>query len=195
MKEIWIVRHGETEWVLTGAHTGWSDIPLTDHGRAEASAVGRYLAGRPFSMVLVSPLQRARETCRLAGYGDVAEVDPNLREWCYGDYEGRTMAEIRAERPGWWLWNDNPLNGESIDQVAARAQAVIARAQAADGDVLLFAHGHVLRILTACWLELPPQAGQHFALGTASLGILGQERDTRVIQRWNLSTSERPDRP
>jgi broad specificity phosphatase PhoE len=190
MKEIWIVRHGETEWTVSGAHTGWADIPLTENGRAEAAAAGRYLACRQFDLVLVSPLQRARETCRLAGYSDVARIDPDLREWFYGAYEGRTMAEIRAERPGWSLWDDGPVNGESLDQVATRAQAVIARAEAAAGNVLLFAHGHVLRILAACWLELAPKTGQRFALGTASLGVLGYERDIRAMLRWNLSTSE-----
>jgi broad specificity phosphatase PhoE len=187
MSEIWLVRHGETEWSLSGAHTGSTDIPLTDNGRAGALAVGRYLARCPFALVLVSPLQRARETCRLAGYGDVAQVEPNLREWSYGDVEGRTTAEVRAEHPDWSLWDDGPPHGESIDQVAARAQAVIARATGAGGDVLLFAHGHILRILTACWLELSPPTAQRFALGTASLGILGYERETRAMLRWNIA--------
>jgi broad specificity phosphatase PhoE len=189
MSELWLVRHGETEWSRSGAHTGRTDIPLTEAGRAAAVAIGRKLAGR-FAVALTSPLERARETCRLAGFGDVAQIEPNLREWDYGDYEGRTTAEIRAERPGWSLWDDGPLHGEPIEQVAARARAVLARAEAAGGDVLLFAHGHILRILAACWLDLPPQAGRLFSLGTASLSVLGYERETKVIARWNLSISE-----
>jgi broad specificity phosphatase PhoE len=186
--ELWLVRHGETEWSLTGAHTGSTDVPLTENGRAGALAVGRYLAGRHFALVLVSPLQRARETCRLAGYDDVAQVEPNLREWSYGNIEGRTTAEVRAGRPGWSLWDDGPPDGETLGQVASRARAVIERVDAAGGDVLLFAHGHVLRILTACWLGLPPDAARRFALGTASLGMLGYERDTRAMLRWNVPT-------
>src|SRR2546425_8600644 len=165
MRELWLVRHGETEWSLSGAHTGRTDIPLLPAGREGGAAVGRYLAGRPFGLVLVSPMQRARETCRLAGYGDCAIVEPNLSEWFYGDYEGRTSAEIQKERPGWSIWEAGPLNGETIGQVAGRADAVIARALSADGDVALFGHGHILRILTAQWLGLPPDAGRLLALG------------------------------
>jgi broad specificity phosphatase PhoE len=186
MSEIWLVRHGETEWSRSGAHTGSTDIPLTDAGREAAAQIGRYLAGRSFALVLTSPLERARETCRLAGYGDAAGIDSNLREWSYGDYEGRTTAEIRENYPTWSLWDDGPLHGESIGEVAARARAVLARAELAQGDVLLFAHGHILRILTACWLGLPPDAARLFALGTGSLSVLGYERETKVIVRWNL---------
>ncbi|MBZ5612074.1 MAG: histidine phosphatase family protein [Acidobacteriia bacterium] len=188
MRELWLFRHGETEWSRSGAHTGWSDIPLTAAGRENAAALGRYLAGRPFTLVLTSPLQRARETCRLAGYGDAA-ADANLREWNYGDYEGRTTAEIHKERPGWFLWTDGVPGGETVGQVAARAEAVLARALAAEGDVALFAHGHILRILTARWLGLGPDCGRLFALATASVSTLGYERETRVIWRWNLSVS------
>lgn len=187
--ELWLMRHGETAWSLSGAHTGRTDLPLTEAGRANAEALGRYLAGRKFALVLTSPLSRAMETCRLAGYGDVAEVDPNLCEWNYGDYEGRTTAEIRAKRPGWFLWTDGVPNGESIAQVAVRAEAVIARATAAAGDVALFAHGHLLRILTARWLGLDPADGKLFALGAGSASTLGYERETRVIARWNLKPS------
>ena len=187
MNEIWMVRHGETEWSLSGAHTGSTDIPLTENGRAGAVAIGRYLAGRHFDLVLVSPLQRARETCRLAGYDDVAEVEPNLREWVYGDIEGRTTAEVRQEHPGWSLWDDGPPHGESVEAVAARAQLVIDRVLAERGDVLLFAHGHVLRILTACWLGLLPDTARRFALGTASASILGYERQTPAMLRWNIA--------
>ena len=189
MRELWLIRHGETEWSLSGAHTGGSDIPLTDAGRANAAAIGRYLAGRRFALVLVSPLVRARETCRLAGQDSAALIDPHLVEWDYGDYEGRTTTQIQAERPQWSLWTDGVPHGETVDQVGARADAVIARALAADGDVALFAHGHILRILAARWLGLPPEAGRLFALGTGSVSTLGYERQTRVITRWNLLPS------
>ncbi len=193
MREIWLIRHGETEWSLSGAHTGLTDIPLTPAGQASAQAIGRYLV-RPFSLVLVSPLQRARETCRLAGYGSDAVVDPNLLEWDYGDYEGLTTPQIQSENPRWSLWDNGVPNGETATQVALRAEAVITRALAtngdvANGDVALFAHGHILRILAARWLGLPPTAGRLFALGTASLSTLGYERQTPVITRWNLSPS------
>jgi probable phosphoglycerate mutase len=190
MSEIWVVRHGQTEWSQTGQHTGWTDIPLTEKGRAEAAAAGRFLAGRKFELVLVSPLQRARESCRIAGYGAVAQVEPDAREWCYGDYEGRTAEEVRLERPGWSLWKDGVTNGETVEDVAARARRVIARAEKVEGDVLIFAHGHLLRILAACWVGLEPNAGRLFALGTASIGILGQEHGRRVLSRWNLPTAE-----
>lgn len=187
--ELWLIRHGETEWSRSGAHTGRTELPLTPEGREKAEAVGRFLAGRRFALVLTSPLERARETCRLAGYGADAQIEPNLREWDYGDYEGRTTAEIQKEVPGWSLWVNGVPQGEGIEQVAARAEAAIARALAADGDVALFAHGHILRILTARWLGLSPDAGRLFALGTASVSTLGYERTTRVITRWNLSAS------
>lgn len=193
LQELWLIRHGETEWSRSGAHTGRTDIPLTEEGRRQAAALGRYLAGRKFALVLASPLARALDTCRLAGYGDVAEIDPNLQEWNYGDYEGRTTSQIRQERPDWSLWRDGVPNGETIEQVAARADAVIARVSKVDGDAALFAHGHILRILTARWLGLEPAAARFFALGTASIGTLGYERETRAITRWNLSISESPD--
>jgi probable phosphoglycerate mutase len=186
--EIWLVRHGETEWSRSGAHTGRTDLPLTEAGRQKAAALGKLLPAH-FALVLTSPLQRARETCRLAGYGAAAQVEPNLREWDYGDYEGRTTAGIQKDVPAWSLWKEGPPNGETIAQVAARADAVIQRVQGADGDVALFAHGHVLRILAARWLGLAPDAGRFFALATASIGTLGYERATRVITRWNLSVS------
>src|SRR5450432_1356564 len=193
-KEIWLVRHGETEWSRSGAHTGRTDLPLTAAGRENAAALGRYLAGylggRQFSLVLCSPMERARETCRLAGFGDAARTEPNLCEWDYGDFEGRTTAEIQKEIPGWSLWVSGVRHGETIGQVAARADAVIARALQADGDVALFAHGHILRILAARWLGLAGDAGRLFALNTAALSSLGYERETPVITRWNLSISE-----
>jgi len=185
---IWLIRHGQTAWTLSGAHTGRTDLPLTDAGRENARAVGRWLAGRPFALVLVSPLSRARETCRLAGYGEVAEVDADLCEWNYGDYEGRTTADIRKESPDWSLWREGPRNGETVEQVGARAEAVLARISGIDGDVALFAHGHILRILTARWLGLPPDCGRMFALSTATVSTLGFERETHVISQWNVPT-------
>jgi len=190
-REIWLVRHGETEWSRSGAHTGRTDLPLTPAGRENAKALGGLLRGREFSLVLCSPMQRARDTCQLAGLGDRAGIEPNLREWDYGDFEGRTTAAIREEIPGWSLWASGVRNGETVDQVAARADSVIARALAAAGNVALFAHGHILRILTARWLGLPGDAGRLFAFGTASIGVLGYERETRVLTRWNLSVSAR----
>ena len=190
MSELWLVRHGETEWSRSGAHTGRTDIALTETGREQARALGRRLDGREFALVLTSPLQRARDTCALAGFGNQARVERNLREWDYGDFEGRTTAEIRVEYPEWFLWCSGVPNGEALTAVAARAHAVIGEATAAGGDVLLFSHGHMLRILTACWLGVPPDEGRLFALGTASLSSLGYERETRVITRWNLSASE-----
>ena len=182
---IWLVRHGETEWSLSGQHTGRTDIPLTPAGQDQARALGRHLAGHPFVLVLTSPLGRARETCRLAGYGDLAEVTDDLREWGYGIYEGRTTAAIRTEQPGWSIWTSPVPEGESIERVGERARRVIDRTALAGGDVVLFAHAHILRILAACWIGQPPGNGRLFALGTASISILGYERETRVIQAWN----------
>jgi len=191
-REIWLIRHGETEWSRSGAHTGRTDLPLTAAGRDNAAAIGRCFKGRGFALVLTSPMQRARDTCRLAGYGDAAQVDPNLCEWDYGDYEGRTTPDIQKDRPGWRLWRDGVPNGETIELVAARAEAVLARTVATDGDAALFAHGHILRILTACWLQLDPRCGSLFELSTASVSRLGYERETRVISCWNLLPSASP---
>jgi broad specificity phosphatase PhoE len=182
---LWLVRHGETEWSKSGQHTGRTDIPLTAAGEQQGKALGRHLAGRRFALVLTSPLQRARETCRLAGLGDVAEICEDLREWDYGIYEGRTTDAVRTEQPGWSIWTTPVAQGESVEQVGRRAQRVIERADAVDGDVALFAHAHVLRILAACWMGLPPAHGRHLTLATASLSVLGYERETRVIQVWN----------
>ena len=188
--QLWLVRHGETEWSRSGQHTGKTDLPLTPAGEQQARDIGKFLRARSFAMVLTSPLQRARETCHLAGYGEVAVVDANLQEWDYGEYEGRTTAAIREERPGWSLWREGVHGGETIEQVAARAQAVIDRVLAGSGDALLFAHGHVLRILSCCWLGLPPQDGRLFALGTASVSTLGYEHERRVITRLNASFAQ-----
>jgi broad specificity phosphatase PhoE len=185
--QLWLIRHGETEWSLSGAHTSRTDIPLTARGEERAAKIRDYLAHRKFNLVLTSPLQRARETCRVAGYGEVAQVEENLREWDYGIYEGRTTADIRKEQPEWSIWDTSIPNGEPVEQVAARTQKVIDRALAAGGQVALFAHAHVLRILTATWLALPPRAGSLFALGTGSVSTLGFERETRVLSTWNRS--------
>ncbi len=182
---VWIVRHGETEWSRTGRHTGRTDVPLTARGEREAAALRTSLQGRRFALVLSSPLRRAWDTCRLAGYGDVARATEDLVEWDYGAYEGRTTAEIRVEVPGWSIWTGAVPGGESAEDVARRAERVIERAAAAGGDVALFAHGHVLRILAARWLGLSAREGRLFSLGTASVGVLGHEDASRVIRTWN----------
>lgn len=183
--QIWLIRHGETEWSATGRHTGRTDIPLTPAGEQQASALGHRLGGRRFALVLASPLSRARETCRLAGYGDGAAVTDDLLEWDYGIYEGRTTADIRVEQPGWSIWTAAVREGESVEQVGERARRLIQRAETAAGDVAMFAHAHVLRIVAACWIGLRPVDGRLLALGTASISVLGYERETRVIQVWN----------
>jgi broad specificity phosphatase PhoE len=192
--QIWLVRHGETEWSRTGQHTGRTDVLLTPAGRLQAEALGRHLRGRSFALVLTSPLGRARETCRLAGYGSIAQVMDDLREWDYGIYEGRTTAAIRTVEPNWTIWTHAVPEGESVDQVGARARRVIDRALSGGDDVALFSHGHLLRILTACWIGRPPSDGRLFALATASISVLGWERETRVIQRWNLTVPATTER-
>jgi broad specificity phosphatase PhoE len=184
-QQIWLVRHGETEWSVSGAHTGRTDIPLTDAGRDRARGVRRILSGHSFALVLTSPLQRARETCALAGYGDVALLEPDLQEWDYGIFEGRKTSEIRKEYGDWSIWTTIVQNGESLPQVASRAERVIRTATNQDGDALLFAHGHIFRILAARWLDLPPDAGRLFFLDTAAVCVLGYEREQRVIRVWN----------
>jgi probable phosphoglycerate mutase len=166
-------------------HTGRTDIPLTEIGRRQAQAVGTALRERQFELVLTSPLARALETCRLAGFGEVAEQRDELREWDYGAHEGRKTVEIREEIPGWTLWRDGVPEGETIDEVAARVERLIAELRSLQGDALLFAHGHVLRVLAARWLGLEPQAGALFALDPASVSVLGYERETSVIRLWN----------
>jgi len=165
-------------------HTGRSDLPLEPEGRLQARELRRRLAGHPFARVLVSPLARARETGALAGF-DQAEVCDDLREWDYGDYEGRTTADIRVDRPGWSLWRDGAPGGETLAQVARRADAVVAVVRAVPGDVLVFAHAHILRVVAARWLDLPAGDGSRWVLGPASLSVLGWERETPVIERWN----------
>jgi probable phosphoglycerate mutase len=191
--EIWLIRHGETEWSASGRHTGRTDIPLTANGVRQAEALGRHLAGRRFALVLTSPLERARETCRLAGYGGAAQFTDDLLEWDYGIYEGRTTAEVRTGEPGWSIWATAIPRGETVEQVGERTRRVIDRSAAAAGDVALFAHAHVLRILTACWLGQAPRDGRLFALGTAAISVLGYEHDTRVIRVWNQGWRLAPD--
>ena len=183
--EIWLVRHGETEWSRSGKHTGRTDLPLTEAGRRRAADLAPPLAARAFSAVFSSPLLRASETCRLAGLGDDVKILDDLAEWDYGAFEGRTTNEIRLEVPDWSIWTSPVPRGESIGQVAERAQQVIAKVAAMQGSVALFSHGHLLRILAACWLQLPPQAGRLLALDTGSISVLGYERATRVIRSWN----------
>jgi probable phosphoglycerate mutase len=180
-----LVRHGDTEWSLSGRHTGWTDIPLVESGRRQAKLLGGRLAGRSFALVLSSPLSRALETCRLAGLGDAVTVDPDLREWNYGDLEGLTSDEIRRSMPGWTIWSGPVPGGETADQVGQRADRVIERVMSVDGDVAIFAHGHLLRVLAARWLGLPADQGALFELATATLSRLGWERERRVIELWN----------
>jgi probable phosphoglycerate mutase len=188
--QLWLIRHGETEWSLSGAHTSRTNIPLTERGKGRAAKIRDYLAQRKFSLVLTSPLLRARETCRIAGYADAAQIEENLREWDYGIFEGRTTADIRKDQPDWSIWDSPVPEGEPVEHVAARAQKVIDRALQAGGDVALFAHAHILRILAATWLGLEPRGGRLFALGTGSVSTLGYERENRVISTWNRSLEE-----
>jgi broad specificity phosphatase PhoE len=184
-----LVRHGETEWSRAGKHTGRTDIPLTERGRREAQAVGEALSN-DFALVLTSPLARALETCRLAGFGDRAVVRDELMEWDYGTYEGRTTADLREERPGWTLWREGVSRGETIDEVGRRVDLLIDEVRSVEGDTLIFAHGHVLRILSARWLGLEPVAGRLFALDPATISVLGYERETPVIRRWNQAVAD-----
>jgi broad specificity phosphatase PhoE len=193
--ELWLIRHGETAWSLSGAHTSTTDIPLTDHGRQRAVELKEFLAAKTFAAVYVSPRVRARETCEIAGYGDVAVVEDGLQEWNYGESEGKTTAEMRKiHGPEWSVWSSPIVGGETVEHVGERADGVIAKCLAA-GDrsagssgtqaVALFAHAHILRILAARWIGLPAVGGRLFGLGTGSVSVLGFERETRVIQRWN----------
>ena len=182
---IVLVRHGETEWSAGGCHTSFTDVELTDAGRAAAEALRGRLAGRDFTLVLSSPRRRALDTCELAGYGEQVEVDEDLVEWDYGSYEGLTTPEIRKSVPGWTVWTHESPGGETAAQVGARADRVLARAEEAGGDVALFAHGHFLRVLGARWIGLEVQGGALLALDTAALCELGFEREARVLWLWN----------
>jgi probable phosphoglycerate mutase len=186
--EVWLVRHAETEWSRTGRHTGRTDLPLTDAGQDAARELAPRLAGRAFAQVRVSPLGRARRTATLAGVDLEAEhvvIDDDLLEWDYGDYEGITTPQIREERPGWFLWRDGCPAGEDAADVGRRVDRVIAEVCAVDGDVLIVAHGHLLRVLAARWLAQPPAFGGRLTLDTGGICVLGQERGLRAVRRWN----------
>ena len=192
MAEIYLIRHGETEWSRSGKHTGVSDIPLTGHGREQARLVRQELATAHFELVLTSPLRRARETCELAGLAAHAETDADLMEWNYGDYEGLTSEQIQAGRPAWTIFTDGGgAGGETPEQVGMRVDRVIARLHALQGDAALFAHGHVLRVLAARWLGLAPSAGAHFLLDTAALCVLNTSGGVPAVKHWNVSPAER----
>jgi broad specificity phosphatase PhoE len=184
---VYLARHGETAWSLSGQHTGRTDLPLTERGERNARALGERLRGMTFAKVLTSPLQRAVRTCELAGFGAVAEIDPDLVEWDYGEYEGRRTAEIHSERPDWQLFRDGCPGGESPDQIGARADRVVGRVRAVKGDVLVFSSGHFLRVLAARWLGLDAAGGRYLLLSTASLSALGYEHHQAepAIRLWN----------
>ena len=182
---VFAIRHGETEWSLSGQHTGTTDIPLTDNGRRLAEGMRPVLAKEVFALVLVSPLQRARETCDLAGLGRTAIIDADLVEWNYGEYEGLTPPQIHASAPGWLIFRDGCPGGETPAEVGARVDRVIARVRAVEGNAALFAHGHLLRVLVARWLGLPAGAGQHFLLDTGTLNVLGDYRGIPAVKTWN----------
>jgi probable phosphoglycerate mutase len=194
---VFAIRHGETAWSLTGQHTGTTDISLTDNGRRLAERIRSVLRKNAFGLVLCSPMQRARETCALAGLGDKAVIDSDLAEWNYGKYEGLTPKQIHEVTPDWLIFRDGCPGGETPDQVGARVDRVIARSRAVNGDVALFGHGHVLRVLVARWIGLPAGGGQHFLLGTGTLCVLGYYRDIPAVRVWNRSLRpegrERPD--
>src|SRR5262245_60543178 len=187
LPQVYLARHGETAWTISRQHTGRTDIPLTPRGEANARSLGERLRGESFELVFVSPLSRARRTCELAGLGRTARPDDDLLEWDYGALEGRTTAEIRSERPGWYLFRDGCPGGESVAAVGSRADRVVARLKRASGKVILFGHGHFFRVLAARWLGLPPQDARHFWLGTAALCKLGYEHslDEPAILLWN----------
>ena len=184
---IYLARHGETAWTLSGQHTGLTDLPLTERGERNARRLGERLQGLTFAKVFTSPLQRAARTCELAGFGAVAEVDRDLLEWNYGDYEGRRTAEIHAERPDWQIFRDGCPGGETPDQVGARADRVVRRVRAVQADVLLFSSAHFLRVLAARWLGVEPAFGRFFLLSTASLSALGYEHNLSepAIRLWD----------
>ena len=184
---VYLARHGETAWSLSGQHTGRTDLPLTDRGERQARALGERLRGAHFVKVLTSPSQRARRTAELAGFSSAAEIDPDLAEWDYGQYEGRRTADILAERPGWFLFRDGAPGGETPDQVAARADRVVQRIRAVQGDIAVFSSAHILRVLAVRWLGLEAAAGRYFLLGTSSLSILGYEHNLAepAVRLWN----------
>lgn len=183
--QAFLARHGDTEWSVAHRHTGRTDVPLTEDGRRQAKAVGAALGGRRFVAVFSSPLSRALDTCRLAGFGDVVRVTPDLAEWDYGEYDGLTTPEVREMRPGWNLWDDGAPGGEAAAEVGERVDRVIADVRQAGGNVLVFAHAHVLRVLAARWVGLAADVGRYLVLSTGSISVLGYERETSVIESWN----------
>jgi probable phosphoglycerate mutase len=183
--EIWLIRHGETAWSLSGQHTGRTDIPLTENGRRQAEALRPVLAQQPFDRVLCSPLTRAQDTCRLAGLGAQMELEPRLLEWNYGIYEGRKTQDIRKETPGWSVWDSPMPEGEDVAAIQQRAESLIGHLLTLDGRLALFAHAHILRVLAGCWMADDARLGAHLVLGTASISKLGFERDERAITQWN----------
>lgn len=187
MTRLFIIRHGETEWARAGRHTSRTDLPLTDRGRSLATALRHRLMGLPFALVLTSPLQRARQTCELAGFRERAEIDDNLREFDYGEYEGLTTDQIRAKVPGWNVFTHPCPGGETLAQVAARADRVIVRARAAKGDALVFTHGHLGRTLAARWLDQPPEFAAALMLDTGTMNVLGWLHDVPAVQTWNAA--------
>lgn len=189
-QQVYLIRHGETEWSLSGRHTGITDIPLTENGRRAAKRLETALTKETFTAVLTSPLERARKTSELAGFGGRAEIEFDLMEWNYGEYEGLTSKQIREKVPGWILFRDGCPGGESPGQIGARVDRVIARVRAVDGRVALFAHGHVFRVFAARWLGLPVLAGCHFLLDTATLNILGYDREIPAVTTWNAIIPE-----
>jgi len=195
-QQVVLVRHGDTEWAVQGRHTGRTDVPLTERGRQQAVSLGRFLQRRQFAKVLVSPRRRALETCQLAGFGEVAEIRDDLAEWDYGVYEGRTTEDVLTERPGWTLWDDGVPGGEAVEDVGRRADRVIAEVRSTPDDVAIFAHGHVLRILAARWVDLAPKDGRLFALDPAGVSVLGYEHTWPVLARWNetLINADEEDR-
>jgi probable phosphoglycerate mutase len=184
-QKVYLLRHGETEWSLNGRHTGVTDIPLTENGRKLARQLQPILAREKFVMVLTSPLQRARDTCELAGLGTLASVDRDLVEWNYGEYEGLTTDQIRQTRPDWSVFRDGCPGGESPLQVSVRADRIISRVRAVDGNVALFSHGHILRVLAARWINLSASYGENFLLDTATLNVLGYYRESPAFKIWN----------
>jgi probable phosphoglycerate mutase len=185
IQQVYLVRHGETAWSVSGQHTGVTDIPLTEKGRKTAKLLEPLLAEETFALVLTSPLRRARETCELSGLGAVVQTERDLAEWNYGEFEGLTSREIREKAPGWLLFDDGCPGGETPEQVGDRADRIIARARGAQGNVVLFAHGHLLRVLAARWLGFPAGAGRHFLLDTGTLNILSYYQGVPAIKRWN----------
>jgi len=184
-QKVFLLRHGETEWSLNGQHTGVTDILLTENGRKAARLLQPVLAEETFTLVLTSPLQRARETCELAGLGKQATIESDLIEWNYGEYEGLKTEQIRLTRPGWSVFRDGCPGGESPEQVAARADRVLSKVRATEGNVALFAHGHILRVLAARWINLSANYGEHFLLDTATLNVLGYYRESPAFKIWN----------